>query len=141
MAAFVQWIHLAAAVVGVGGMGFLHMVLIPSLRALEPEHRDTLMRKVLPKFRYISWTVIFLLLASGLYKVNKVWEVPSGHYWIFLSLKIILALVIFGISFCLTIPLPFFDRFRMRRQMWLSIAFTTAMIVILISAYLSRGVY
>jgi hypothetical protein len=52
--------------------------------------------------------------------------------------KIILALFVFAISLLLTLPLKIFDRFRARRQMWLSIAFGLALAVILISAYL-RG--
>ncbi len=84
-------------------------------------------------------TVILLLLASGLYNVKLVWLVPWGPYWKFLTAKIVLALLIFIIVLCLTIPLSIFNGFRRRRALWLSIAFGLAMAVILISAYLRRG--
>ncbi len=135
----VQWIHVGTAVVGVGGIGFLLLVLLPSTRALNPEQRDLLMKAVQGKFRWISWSVIVLLLGSGLYNARQVWEVPPGVYWNFLKLKIALAFAVFTISLCLTLPLKVFDLFRTRRKLWLSVAFALAMAVILISAYLRRA--
>ncbi len=140
MPTFVQWVHLTAAVIGVGGIGFLLVILLPSLRVLNPEQRDLLVRAVLGKFRWASWAVILLLLASGLYNVRQYyWEVAWGLSWKVLTLKIVLALALFAISLCLTLPFKFFDGFRARRRMWLSIALALGFIVILISAYLRRG--
>ncbi|MCL5005229.1 MAG: hypothetical protein M1404_01740 [Acidobacteria bacterium] len=139
MATFAQWVHVSAAVVGVGGMGFMLFVLFPSVGVLNDEQRDLLMKFVLGRFRWVTWSVIFLLLASGLYNVRLVWFVPWGPYWKFLSIKIVLALVVFAIVLLLTIPLGILRKFRERRQLWLSVAFALAMVVILISAYLRRG--
>jgi uncharacterized membrane protein len=139
MATFVQWVHLSAAVIGVGGMAFMLLVLFPSARVLNDDQRASLLKAVLGRFRWVSWSVIALLLASGLYNVKLVWLVPWGLYWTFLTLKVILALGVFTIILCLTIPLGVFDRFRHRRKQWLYTAFGLAMIVILISAYLRRG--
>ena len=113
-------------------------VLFPSAGILDEEQRGRLLKAVLGRFRWVSWSVIILLLASGLYNVKLVWLVPWGPYWAFLTLKIVLALGVFGIILCLTIPLKIFDRFRERRDQSLYSAFGLAMIVILISAYL-RG--
>jgi uncharacterized membrane protein len=135
-----QWIHLGAAVVGVGGIGFLLMVLIPSGAILEPRHRDQLFRAVTGRFRWISWSIIVLLTASGLYNVRQYyWEAPWGRAWKLLAAKVALALVVFSISLSLTLPLKPFNWFRARRKFWLTAAFTLAMIVILISAYLRRA--
>jgi uncharacterized membrane protein len=139
MATFVQWVHLSAAVVGVGGMAFILLVLFPSARVLNDEQRAGLLKAVLGRFRWVSWSVIALLLASGLYNVKLVWLAPWGPYWTFLSLKIILALGVFAIVLSLTIPLKIFDWFKRRRKHWMYTAFGLAMIVILISAYLRRG--
>jgi uncharacterized membrane protein len=139
MSIFVQWVHVTAAVIGVGGMAFMLFVLFPSVGVLNEDQRARLVKAVLGRFRWVSWLVIALLLASGLYNVGLVWLVPWGTYWAFLTLKIVLALAVFAIILCLTIPLSFFDRFRQRRQQWLFIAFGLAMVVILISAYLRRG--
>jgi uncharacterized membrane protein len=139
MATFAQWVHVSAAVVGVGGMAFLLFILLPSVGVLNNEQRDHLLKLVMGRFRWVTWSVILLLLASGLYNVRLVWLVPWGPYWKFLTIKIVLALIIFAIVLCLTIPLGIFRKFRERRQLWLSIAFALAVAVILISAYLRRG--
>jgi len=139
MATFAQWVHVSAAVIGVGGMAFMLFILFPSVGILRQEQRDGLLKVVLGRFRWVAWSVISLLLASGLYNVKLVWLVPWGPYWKFLTVKIVLALIIFTIVLCLTIPLSIFNWFRQRRNLWLSIAFSLAMVVILISAYLRRG--
>ena len=140
MSTFMQWIHLAAAVVGVGGIAFLLFLLIPSTRLLHPEQRELLMKKVLRRFRLVNWSVIALLLVSGLYNVRAYyWELAWGRAWALLTIKIVLALLVFAVSLSLTLPLPIFARFRERREQWLATAFALAMVVILISAYLRRS--
>ena len=139
MSTFMQWAHVSAAVIGVGGMAFMLLVLFPSAGLLEQDQRDRLLKAALGRFRWVSWSVIFLLLGSGLYNVKLVWLVPWGPYWKFLIIKIALAVAVFIIILCLTIPLRIFDGFRKHRKQWLSAAFGLAMIVILISAYLRRG--
>lgn len=139
MTALVQWVHLISAVVGVGGIAFVLVVLLPSLRVLGEEQRALLLKTVMGRFRWASWATILLLLGSGLYNVRlRVWEAPWGPYWKLLTLKIFLALCVFIISLLLTLPIPALNRFRAKRQQWLSIALGIAALVILISAYL-RG--
>jgi len=139
MTALVQWLHLTAAAVGVGGMAFLLLVLLPAARALGDEQRAVLFKSVLGRFRWASWGAMLLLLVSGLYNLRlRAWEAPWGPYWRFLTLKIVLAFCVFAISLLLTLPISALDRIRARRQMWLSIALGVALVVILISAYL-RG--
>jgi uncharacterized membrane protein len=140
MSTVLQWVHLTAAVVGVGGIAFLLIILFPAARVVSPEQRDLLLKAVAGRFRWVTWTVVALLLGSGLYNVSLVWEAPKwGTYWTFLTVKIALALLIFLISLGLTLPLELFDPIRTRRKLWLSVAFTLALVVILISAYLRRG--
>lgn len=139
MSTFVQWVHVSAAVIGVGGMAFMLLVLFPSAGLLEQGQQDRLLKAALGRFRWVSWSVMILLLASGLYNVKLVWLVPWGPYWTFLTIKIVLALAVFVIILCLTIPLKIFEGFRARRKQWLYAALGLAMIVILISAYLRRG--
>src|SRR5215470_18159794 len=134
-----QWVHVGAAVIGVGGIGFLVIVLLPSLNVLGPDERDQLAQAVMRRFRWVSWTAIALLLVSGLYNVKPVWEAPWGPYWRLLTVKIVLALLVFAISLALTLPLNFLERFRAWRRLWLTMAFTLSLIVILISAHLRRA--
>jgi uncharacterized membrane protein len=137
--ALVQWVHLISAVVGVGGIAFVLVVLLPSLRVLGDDQRTLLLKTVMGRFRWASWAAILLLLGSGLYNLRlRAWEAPWGTYWRFLTVKIFLALCVFIISLLLTLPFPALDRVRAKRQLWLSIALGIAAAVILISAYL-RG--
>jgi uncharacterized membrane protein len=139
MSALVQWIHVTAAVIGVGGLGFLLLVLLPSARIFSPEQHDLLLKAVMARFRWVAGAVIVLLLTSGLYSIHlRAWDAPWGRYWKFLTLKIFLAFVVFTIALLLTLPVKAFARFRAQRQIWLAIAFGLALAVILISAYL-RG--
>jgi uncharacterized membrane protein len=139
MTILVQWVHLIAAVTAVGGMAFMLIILMPSLRVLNEEQRAQLVKAVSGRFRWVSWGAIILLIASGIFNIRvRAWEAPWGTYWSVLTLKVSLALVVFVISLLLTLPIPGLESFRAHRQRWLSIALGIAVIVILISAYL-RG--
>ena len=140
MTTFMQWVHLMAAVVGLGGMGFLLLILIPSLGALSAEQREALSKAVAGRFRWASWSAMTLLLISGLFNIRRYyWEEPWGRAWKFLALKILLSFALFAIVLGLTIPLRWFEGMRARRRMWLLVAFILGVVVVLISAYLRRG--
>ena len=140
MPTLMQWIHLMAAVVGLGGMGFLLLILIPSLGVLSAEQREALSKAVAGRFRWVSWSAVTLLLLSGIYNTRYYYrEVPWGPAWKFLTLKILLALALFAIVLALTIPFRLFEPMRARRRIWLLGAFILGVAVVLISAYLRRG--
>ena len=139
MTILVQWVHLIAAVTAVGGMAFMLFILMPSMRVLNDEQRAQLVKAVSGRFRWVSWGAIILLIASGIFNIRvRAWEAPWGTYWSVLTLKVVLALVVFTISLLLTLPIPGLESFRAQRQRWLTIALSIAVFVILISAYL-RG--
>ena len=139
MSIIMQWVHLMGAVVGLGGMGFLLLILIPSLGVLSAEQREVLSKAVAGRFRWASWSAMTLLLLSGLYNIRRYyWEEPWGPAWKFLTLKILLAFTLFAIVLALTIPLRVFEPLRARRRTWLLVAFILGVAVVLISAYLRR---
>jgi putative copper export protein len=112
---------------------------MPSLGALDPEHRDLLAKQVMDRFRWVIWSAIIVLLVSGLYSIRQYyWEMAWGKSWALLTVKIVLALFVFIVALALTLPFKLFDRVRARRQIWLSIAFGLAVAVLFISAYLRR---
>ena len=139
MPTLVQWLHVTAAVILVGGMAFLLFILMPSLGALDPEHRALLAKQVMDRFRWVVWSAIIVSLVSGLYSIRQYyWEAAWGKSWALLTVKIVLALFVFVISLALTLPFKLFDRVRARRQIWLTIAVGLAVATIFISAYLRR---
>jgi uncharacterized membrane protein len=140
MSTIIQWIHVMAAVIGLGGMGFMLLILIPSLGVLTPEQREALSKAVASRFRWATWSAVALLLLSGLYNVRRFyWEEPAGRAWNFLTLKVLLSFTLFGIVLGLTIPFRLFEPLRVRRRKWLLAAFILGVVVVLISCYLRRG--
>jgi len=139
MPTFLQWVHVTAAVIGVGGMAFLLFVLPPGLGHLQSEQRDQLIKQVLGRFRWVLWPAMAVLLLSGLYNIREsYWEVAWGKSWELLTVKIVLSCIVFVIALALTLPFKLFDWVRARRQAFLAIAVGLAVAVIFISAYLRR---
>ena len=63
---FIQWLHLAAGIVWLGGMTLLLWAVRPAAIALlPPEHRLPLLHRVLSRFFVLVWLAIAVLLASG----------------------------------------------------------------------------
>jgi uncharacterized membrane protein len=61
-----KFFHIAAAILWLGGMGFVLYVLRPSALMLQPAVRLPLMVAVLSRFFVVVWTVIAVLLLTGL---------------------------------------------------------------------------
>jgi len=139
MSTFLQWVHVTAVVLSVGGMAFLLIVLTPGIGDLQPEQRERLSKQVTDRFRWVLWSSMALILLSGLYNIREYyWEVAWGKSWELLTGKIVLACVVFAIALAVTLPFKLFDWVRARRQIWLAIAVGISVVVIFISAYLRR---
>jgi len=140
MATFVQWVHVMSAVIGLGGLGYVLLVLLPALTVLPPEQRAALSDAATSRFRWATWSAMLLLLLSGIYNIRQYyWEVSWGKYWAVLTVKVALSFGLFAIILALTTPLGIFDRLRARRREWLIAAFALGVTIVLISAYLRRG--
>lgn len=62
---FARWLHVMGVVVWVGGMFFAHMALRPSVQALAPPERLSLLAATLSRF--LAWVAVAIvaILASG----------------------------------------------------------------------------
>ena len=141
MCALVQWIHVLAAIVAVGGLVFLRFVLIPSSEQLDAGARLQLLDQVQRRYRPILWACIGLLFITGLYNLGVV-VVREGltvklYATIFL-VKIVLAFIFFGLGFALTLPGDLFKGLKNNRKQWLVVNSVVAVIVVLLSAFLRR---
>lgn len=136
--ALIQWLHITAAVVGVGGIAFMRLILIPSLGQLEPPARQRLLESVLPKFRLTVWTVIGVLIGSGLYNLATSDHLGDPRYLRALEIKILLAVILFAISFGTTLPFPALAGMQKQRSRWLAVNLVLGIIILLFSAYLRR---
>ena len=67
MALFIRWVHVLSAVTWVGGMLFIALVLVPTVRALGDDRlRTRLMQESGYRFRTIGWIALALLVVTGL---------------------------------------------------------------------------
>ncbi|MFM7026175.1 MAG: CopD family protein [Limnohabitans sp.] len=63
---WIQWLHLAAGIVWLGGMTLLLWAVRPAAMALlAPEQRLPLLHQVLSRFFVLVWVAVVVLLTSG----------------------------------------------------------------------------
>jgi putative copper resistance protein D len=101
-------IHVLAAIIWLGGMFFISLVLVPSLRKLEPPTKRTeALSETAKRFRLVSWIAILILLVTGV--INAInhgvtidlissGELFSSHFGIILTFKVFLVFVMILIS-------------------------------------------
>jgi uncharacterized membrane protein len=97
-----------AAITWLGGMFFISLVLVPSLRKLEPPIKRTeILSATARRFSLVSWTAILVLLVTGVINsVNRgitIHIISSGklfssHFGMILTIKVSLVLVMILIS-------------------------------------------
>jgi len=66
MNTLMNFLHVSAAIVWLGGMSFMLFALRPAVMALPPAQRPPLMAQVLRRFFMLVWPSIGLLLVTGL---------------------------------------------------------------------------
>jgi uncharacterized membrane protein len=64
----VNVIHLLATSVWIGGMFFIHFVLQPSIKAIDPPQAGALMGGIAKRFSISAWISIIALIVTGLIK-------------------------------------------------------------------------
>jgi uncharacterized membrane protein len=79
---FARWLHVLGVVVWVGGMFFAHMALRPSVQALEPPARLTLLAATLKRF--VTWVgvAVLAILASGFGMVAMLGGFDAVNRWV-----------------------------------------------------------
>lgn len=87
-----DWLHLLATTVWIGGMSFNILVLRPSLTIVDPPQRVKLVGQVLNRFLYLAWISILILIVTGIFTATP----TNLNYGILLSIKhiIVTAMVI-----------------------------------------------
>lgn len=98
MTFIVLWLHLIAAIVWIGGMLFVALVLMPSLRGLEdPKLCAWIVSLVGRRFRTVGWIAIGILLVTGVLNMMRLGVSPIALFGTrvgtILGLKLILVSV------------------------------------------------
>ena len=141
MTILMQWLHVVAAVLAVGGVACVRFAILPAIEELDEGAREELLEVIQTRFRQIIVISMGLLLVTGLYNVGvaaAAGTLTTPAYLHPVIVKIVLALIVFKIAFMLMIPGPAFSGVKANRKKWLTINFVLGLVVILIAAYLRR---
>lgn len=112
-----KFIHVAAAIVWVGGMFFAYVVLRPAAVAvLQPPERLRLWAAVFQRFFSWVWIAIGLLLVSGLYMVYQYGGIAHSpsHVHPILAGGVLMILVYLYVFFGCYVPFTL----RVGKQQW-----------------------
>lgn len=74
-----HWLHLTSAIIWLGGLFFYLMILLPSLKDIDPAQARRLSQIVAMRLRAISLGTMAGLLLTGLYMVSQILQGVSDH--------------------------------------------------------------
>lgn len=134
-----RWIHIATAIVLVGGTVFLRFVLLPAAEPLPQVEHDQLRSRLTSRWRKFVMVGIALFLLSGFYNYLVV-AVPKHRgdkaYHQLMGTKIVLAFAVFFLASVLVGRSARFATLRQDRKRWLAILIVLAFVIVLISSFL-----
>ena len=86
-----RWIHVASAIVLLGGFAFARLVLAPALGGSRDPDSRAFADRVAARFRPILITVVLTIAGSGLYNyLTKPSYPPRYHMWMGIKLLVVL---------------------------------------------------
>jgi len=100
-------IHVLAAALWVGGMGFFALVIVPGLRRLEETKRREILRDVGARFAKVGWYNLGTLVITGIGNLAfrgllasianfDFWRSPFGST---LAIKLLLVVIVFALTY------------------------------------------
>ena len=94
----INFIHILATAIWVGGAIYIHFILLPSLRLIDPQQSGKLQGIVAKRFSVVAWISILLLLITGYLKTppGLLFDISSdlGRMLAFKHLLILLVIVV-----------------------------------------------
>ena len=138
-----RFIHVAAAVVMVGGTVFMRFILLPAAAELPQAEHDQLRQRLLARWKRVVHSGIALLLLSGGYNFWLAIRLHKGDglYHGLVGTKILLALAVFLIASALVGRSAAFEKLRQNRARWMGVIVLLAAVIVGLSAFVKvRGV-
>ena len=91
---FMNFFHLIAAIIWIGGMIYINFILMPRLKVIDPQERGKLLNAVGKTFSIWAWSSIVVLILTGLHKTpaGMMFNMTSA-YGTMLFIKHILILI------------------------------------------------
>jgi uncharacterized membrane protein len=135
-----RWLHIATAIVVVGGTVFIRFVLTPAAERLPEAEHVRLREGIMLRWRKVVAAGIGLFLLSGFY--NYYWIIAAGKrrgdgaYHALLGGKIVLSFVVFFLASVLVGRSARFEPLRRQRKTWMTVVVLLAFLIVLIASYL-----
>ena len=146
VAGVVSWIHIATAIVAVGGLTFILMTLRPAATAsLDSPTVGKLMGQVAMRFRWVVWTAIILFVVTGLWLMTQYRSITTfdqavgTSYGRTLLVKSLLSLALFASALLISIPHRRLAWFRARALFFQQLNAALAFLIVLLAAFMVRA--
>lgn len=96
----INFLHLLATTVWIGGALFIHLILQPSMTLIDPQQAGRLFGAIAKRFSIAAWSSLLVLLFTGYYKTPpEMFFDPSSDTGLILVIKhiFIIAVIIVGL--------------------------------------------
>ena len=134
-----QWMHVLAAAVLVGGAVYARLGVTPALAELEAEARAKVLGTLVARIRPIALAAVGAVLLSGLWNLVTNFSGKPAAYHMALGVKLLLALHVMAMAFLLAVPPGANPARDARRPRLLAGMAVSGVLILLLSAYLRRG--
>ncbi len=134
-----RWLHITAAVAGLGGIFFLVLVMLPALR--DAPEAAAIADAVRRRYKRVAHAAIGLLLLTGFYNYLAVTSPKAaaepfrGTYHMVIGIKILLSLALFTLAILLLVPVRAIHE---RRRQWLAVNAVLGLVILALAAYLRK---
>jgi uncharacterized membrane protein len=136
MPLIMRWVHIGAAIATAGGLFLLVSVIVPSLRAADPEQAVLLLRDALRRLWPALWILGAALVLSGFYAGTLVRDPAPPAYHSLLGIKVLLSFAYLASALVATRPSPDGAVRLGRRLDWLRLSLILGSAAVLLSSYL-----
>ncbi len=122
LAAAMRYLHMAGAIVAAGGSVFAALVVLPALRGLADDARQTTFEEIRRRFTRLFTVSVGALIVSGAYRfitVEMGEHEGQAVYHALFGIKFLLAMVVFAIGHGLLGRGKFLAGLRNRRRKWM----------------------
>lgn len=137
-----RFIHVATAIVMVGGTVFMRYVLMPAAAELSQTEHDQLRQRLLARWKRVVHSGIGLFVVSGFYNFFQALPKHKGDslYHALVGTKVLLAFIIFFIASALVGRSAAFEKMRQQRAKWMGVIVLLAAAIVGISGFVKvRG--
>ena len=137
-----RFLHVAVAIVLVGGTVFMRFILMPAAKPLPEAEHDQLRQRLMARWKRVVHGGIAVLLLSGIFNYMQQRPNHAGDklYHALLGTKMLLALVVFFIASVLVGRSPTFEKMRQNRAKWMGLVVLLSAVIVGISGFVKvRG--